>query len=83
MPEFINRCCLVDDLADLTTPTHVVTTDLVDGSPTWWTAGPARDILLAFDRVMYVGQPVVAVLAETEGAAQDAAELVSVEYDPP
>jgi NTE family protein len=43
----INRCCPVDDLADLTTPTHVVTTDLVDGSPTWWTTGPARDILLA------------------------------------
>jgi CO/xanthine dehydrogenase Mo-binding subunit len=45
-------------------------------------ASEARDILLAFDRVVYVGQPVVAVLAETEGAAQDAAELVGVEYDP-
>jgi CO/xanthine dehydrogenase Mo-binding subunit len=31
---------------------------------------------------MHVGHPVVAVLAETEGAAEDAAELVSVEYDP-
>ena len=29
-------------------------------------ASEARDILLAFDRVMYVGQPVVAVLAETD-----------------
>ena len=45
-------------------------------------ASEARDILLAFDRVMHVGQPVVAVLAETDGAAEDAAELVSVEYDP-
>jgi CO/xanthine dehydrogenase Mo-binding subunit len=45
-------------------------------------ASEAREILLAFDRVMHVGQPVVAVLAETDGAAEDAAELVSVEYDP-
>jgi CO/xanthine dehydrogenase Mo-binding subunit len=43
-------------------------------------AAEAHDILLAFDRVMHVGQPVVAVLAETEAAAQDAAELVTVEY---
>jgi CO/xanthine dehydrogenase Mo-binding subunit len=43
-------------------------------------ASEARDILLAFDRVVHVGQPVVAVLAETEAAAQDAAELVEVEY---
>jgi CO/xanthine dehydrogenase Mo-binding subunit len=43
-------------------------------------AAEAHDILLAFDRVMHVGQPVVAVLAETDGAAQDAAELVTVEY---
>ena len=44
-------------------------------------AAAARDILLAFDRVVHVGQPVVAVLAETDGAAQDAAELVNVEYE--
>ena len=44
-------------------------------------ASEARDILLAFDRVMHVGQPVVAVVAETEAAAHDAAELVSVDYD--
>src|SRR5215207_7511278 len=44
-------------------------------------ASAAREILLAFDRVVHVGQPVVAVLAETEGAAEDAADLVSVEYD--
>jgi CO/xanthine dehydrogenase Mo-binding subunit len=44
-------------------------------------AAEARDILLAFDRVVHVGQPVVAVLAETEAAAQDAADLVQVEYD--
>jgi CO/xanthine dehydrogenase Mo-binding subunit len=43
-------------------------------------AAAARDILLAFDRVVHVGQPVAAVLAETQGAAEDAAELVNVEY---
>jgi CO/xanthine dehydrogenase Mo-binding subunit len=44
-------------------------------------AAEARDILLAFDRVVHVGQPVAAVLAETEAAAQDAADLVEVEYE--
>jgi carbon-monoxide dehydrogenase large subunit len=37
---------------------------------------------LAGDRVLHVGQPVVAVIAETREAAQDAAELVSVAYEP-
>jgi len=40
-----------------------------------------RDIVLALDRVVHVGQPVAVVLAETDGAAQDGAELVSVDYD--
>jgi carbon-monoxide dehydrogenase large subunit len=31
--------------------------------------------------VYYVGQPVVAVLADSEALAADAAALVSVEYD--
>lgn len=44
-------------------------------------ASAARDILLAFDRVMHVGQPVAAVLAETQGAAEDGAALVEVEYE--
>jgi CO/xanthine dehydrogenase Mo-binding subunit len=44
-------------------------------------ASAGRDILLAFDRVLHVGHPVVAVLADTEAAAQDAAELVTVEYE--
>ena len=37
---------------------------------------------LATDRVRYVGEPVAFVVAETAFAAQDAAELVSVDYDP-
>ncbi len=36
---------------------------------------------LASERVMHVGEPVAMVVAETAAAAQDAAELVSVEYE--
>ncbi|MFE3170004.1 xanthine dehydrogenase family protein molybdopterin-binding subunit [Amycolatopsis sp. NPDC059090] len=38
--------------------------------------------VLATDRVTYVGQPVAAVLAEDPYTAEDAAELVEVDYDP-
>jgi carbon-monoxide dehydrogenase large subunit len=37
---------------------------------------------LAVDRVRYVGEPVVAIAAEDRAAAEDAAQLVSVEYEP-
>jgi aerobic carbon-monoxide dehydrogenase large subunit len=37
---------------------------------------------LAADRVMHIGEPVAMVVAENAAAAQDAAELVVVEYDP-
>ena len=36
---------------------------------------------LAHERVRYVGEPVALVVAETEAAAQDAAELIEVEYE--
>lgn len=42
-------------------------------------AGP--DLPLAAERVYYVGQPVAAVIAETEAAALDAAALIAVDYD--
>ena len=42
---------------------------------------PAR-YALAVDRVLYVGEPVAFVIADTAFAAQDAAEAVSVDYDP-
>jgi len=42
-------------------------------------SGPDKP--LAVDRVYYVGQPVAAVVAESEALAVDAAALVSVEYD--
>jgi aerobic carbon-monoxide dehydrogenase large subunit len=37
---------------------------------------------LAHEVVRYVGEAVVAVVAESRGQAQDAAELVEIEYDP-
>lgn len=38
--------------------------------------------LLATDRVRFVGEAIAAVVAETQAQAQDAAELVMVDYDP-
>jgi len=49
-----------------------------DGSPMF--APPHRG--LAQDRVRYVGDPVAVVVAETRAQAEDAAELVQVEYEP-
>ncbi|MDQ4077403.1 MAG: molybdopterin-dependent oxidoreductase, partial [Chloroflexota bacterium] len=41
-----------------------------------------HSLLLARDRVLFVGQPVALVLAESEAAAEDGVEGVWVEYDP-
>ena len=38
--------------------------------------------LLARDKVRFVGEPVVLVVAETKAQALDAAELVEIDYDP-
>ncbi len=43
--------------------------------------GSRSDAVLARDEVFSVGQPVVAVVAQTEAAAADAAALVSIEYE--
>jgi CO/xanthine dehydrogenase Mo-binding subunit len=40
------------------------------------------DYPMAVDKVVYQGEPVAAVVAETRLAAEDAAELVEVDYDP-
>jgi aerobic carbon-monoxide dehydrogenase large subunit len=48
-----------------------------DGSPM---AAPPRTPL-AQDKVYYVGQPVLAVIAQSRAQAQDAAELAVVEYE--
>lgn len=39
-------------------------------------------LLLARGRVMFVGQPIALVLAETEAAAEDGVALVMVDYEP-
>lgn len=39
-------------------------------------------LMLAKDRVMFVGHPVAVVLGETEVAAADGAALVDIDYDP-
>ncbi|HEY9241676.1 MAG TPA: xanthine dehydrogenase family protein molybdopterin-binding subunit [Streptosporangiaceae bacterium] len=43
---------------------------------------PATEPLLATDRVRYVGEPVAIVLTEDGYQGEDAAELVSVDYQP-
>jgi CO/xanthine dehydrogenase Mo-binding subunit len=40
------------------------------------------DYPMAVDRARYQGEPVAAVIAETQAIAEDAAELVRVEYEP-
>jgi carbon-monoxide dehydrogenase large subunit len=49
-----------------------------DGSPMF--APPHRG--LAQDRVRYVGDPIALVVAETRAQAEDAAELVEIDYEP-
>jgi 2-furoyl-CoA dehydrogenase large subunit len=41
-----------------------------------------KDYALAVGKVRFVGEPIVAVVAETREAARDASELVEVEYEP-
>src|SRR6266852_7165914 len=49
-----------------------------DGAPAFTTPRPA----LARERVRHVGDPVALVVAETREQAVDAAELVTVDYEP-
>jgi CO/xanthine dehydrogenase Mo-binding subunit len=56
--------------------------DAVSGAELPAVAASGPDQPLARERVYYAGQPVVAVVAETEEAAADAAALVEVDYQP-
>jgi Aerobic-type carbon monoxide dehydrogenase, large subunit CoxL/CutL homologs len=56
--------------------------DVVTGADLPSNSAPSPEKPLAVGRVFYVGQPVVAVIAETETAAADAAALVDVDYEP-
>jgi len=44
--------------------------------------GPWQEPLLAFDRVRHVGEPVAIVVCDDSYSGADAAELVSVDYEP-
>jgi 2-furoyl-CoA dehydrogenase large subunit len=44
--------------------------------------GNIKDFSLAVGKVRFVGEPVVAVVAETRELARDASELVEVDYEP-
>src|SRR5487761_727782 len=56
--------------------------DIVAGADLPSVSAPSPEKPLAVGRVFYVGQPVVAVIAESETAAADAAALVDVDYEP-
>jgi carbon-monoxide dehydrogenase large subunit len=66
----------------------VVTSADLDGAPEIVTgslrpeAGEWRRPLLPDDRVRYVGEPVAAVVATSRYVAEDACELVEVDYEP-
>lgn len=55
--------------------------DVVTGADLPELGTPAPELPLATDRVFYTGQPVTAVIAESEAAAADAVQLVTVDID--
>ncbi len=58
-------------------PTKSAVTKKIDGTPL---NQPPRHAI-AIDRVRYVGEPVALIVAETVSQAQDAAEVVEVDYE--
>src|SRR5712692_5215033 len=66
------------DVAGLSTMRMTLKRKRPDGSPMF--APPHRG--LTRDRVRYVGDPIALVVAETLAQAEDAADLVRVEYEP-
>src|SRR5205814_4564325 len=62
-----------EEVASLTDPFFQIA-----GAP----GGNIKDYALAVGKVRFVGEPVVAVVAETRELARDASELVEVEYEP-
>ncbi len=43
---------------------------------------PAKQYVMAADKVRYLGEPLVAIVAEDRYVAEDALELIDVEYEP-
>ncbi len=56
--------------------------DVVTGADLPSMIAPSPEKPLAVGRVFFVGQPVAAVIAESETAALDAAALIEVDYEP-
>ncbi len=74
------RILSIDAAAALAVPgVHAVLTarDLPDIAPS-----SRAHLLLARDRVIFAGQPVALVLAESEASAEDGAEQVLIDFDP-
>jgi carbon-monoxide dehydrogenase large subunit len=69
--------CADLEAAGMNTEMFAVLVDNRDGTKG---AGTSRN-MLAKDRVRFVGEPIVAVIAETMAQARDAAELIVLEYD--
>src|SRR5512145_1575835 len=55
--------------------------DLPEAEPGNDWAQMARDNTLASDKVLYVGHPIAAVAAQTQHLAEQALELITVEYE--
>src|SRR5580693_7678053 len=73
----------IDAKAALDSPGVVAVLTAADADDLPPAAGqPATEPLLATDRVRYVGEPVAIVLTEDGYQGEDAAELVSVDYQP-
>ena len=70
--------CRVLTAADVAEHARALPIQLPEGA---WGADEPHP-LLAAGEVRYVGQPVAAVLAESRALAEDAAELVEVDYEP-
>ncbi|HTS99216.1 MAG TPA: xanthine dehydrogenase family protein molybdopterin-binding subunit [Streptosporangiaceae bacterium] len=72
----------IQDMDDLTPPPPPEPgSEVSEGAPLPL-GGPWSEPLLAVDRVRYVGEPVAMVLTDDSYQGEDAAELVSVDYEP-
>src|SRR5215475_7075932 len=69
----------VQDMTDLAPPPP--SSGEWDGSPTPL-GGPWAEPLLAIDTVRFVGEPVAVVITDSSYQGEDAADLVTVDYDP-
>ncbi|GLZ09286.1 carbon-monoxide dehydrogenase large subunit [Actinomadura sp. NBRC 104412] len=78
------RITEIDVSAALESPgvVAVLTGADLDNPPAPTPEAPTPEPLLATDTVRYAGEPVAMVITDGRGQGEDAAELVSVDYDP-